>query len=159
MRPLTFQRYAFCAVLAGALLFLGSGQRTLAQLKWERTSVELAPAVGTESADAEFAFSNEGKTPVTILLVKPNCSCTTASVDKKTYAPGEKGKIRAKITFGDREGAHTTLILVLSKTQAYATSGGGNSNGAKPADTVTLKMNVAIPKREAAGKVAEAAKP
>jgi len=41
----------------------------------------------------EFQFTNEGDADLVIESVRTSCGCTTASLDKKIYQPGESGSI------------------------------------------------------------------
>ena len=50
---------------------------------------------------------NEGQTAVTNESLKPSCGCTTAELEKKTYAPGEKGEVRARFDIGQRVGVQS----------------------------------------------------
>jgi len=106
-------------------------QTAHAQLRWERTVIDLHPAEDAQTVEAAFAFTNTGAAPVTILLLKPNCSCTTSTSDKKTYASGEKGTIMAKITLGTLAGQHTKNILVLTDS--------------KTDNQTILKLNLTVP--------------
>ncbi len=75
-----------------------------AALKWERLRADLSPVLNEKSVETEFAFVNEGQVPVTIESIKSSCGCTSAVTGKKTYAPGEKGEVRARFTIGQRRG-------------------------------------------------------
>lgn len=83
-----------------------------AGIEWERKQLEFHPAAGDTEVKAEFNFSNTGKTAVTIESIKPGCDCTTAALDKKTYQPGEKGRITATFIIGERRGIQDKPIRV-----------------------------------------------
>ena len=83
-----------------------------AALKWEQLRANLAPGPKEKSVEARFPFVNEGTTTVKIEAVKSSCGCTTASLDKKTYAPGEKGELRARFDIGQRRGPQLKTISV-----------------------------------------------
>ena len=53
---------------------------------------------------AKFVFRNTSRETIKIDKLKSSCGCTTASVDKKSMAPGEQGCIKAQFDFGTREG-------------------------------------------------------
>ena len=55
---------------------------------------------------------NEGQTVVTIEGLKPSCGCTTAALEKKTYAPGETGVVIARFDIGQRVGVHSKTVAV-----------------------------------------------
>lgn len=66
----------------------------------------------SQEANASFAFTNTGDTPVSITAITSSCGCTTAELEKKTYAPGESGEIVAKFKIGGRQGLQTKTIQV-----------------------------------------------
>lgn len=98
--------------MIGVLLVTADG--LLASLKWE--SVEVSQAVDPASAEAtaSFPFKNDGMASVTITEVKASCGCTTAGLEKKTYAPGESGVIKATLHIGARQGLQSTTIRVMT---------------------------------------------
>jgi hypothetical protein len=59
-----------------------------------------------------FHFKNTGDHPVTITGTRPSCGCTTAALDKKTYAPGESGVIAVVFHSADRIGLQEKYITV-----------------------------------------------
>ena len=77
-------------LLAGAL-----GSTANASLRWENKVVERIAPVGQDLVEVSFAFSNPETHPVTIVHFHPSCGCTTATVEKNTFAPGEKGVLIA----------------------------------------------------------------
>jgi uncharacterized protein DUF1573 len=87
-----------CAVCAG--------------LEWEKTQLEFHPSATDAEVKGDFNFTNTGKEPVTIDAVEPGCGCTTAVLDKKTYAPGEKGRVTATFNIGQRTGEQHKIIRV-----------------------------------------------
>jgi hypothetical protein len=89
-----------------------------AELKWERTWQEFHRAPDDDHLETKFTFRNTGAAPVTIKSVKTSCGCTTAKLDKDTYAPGEKGEVVARFSFGSRLGAHRKLITVRTEDGA-----------------------------------------
>lgn len=81
-------------------------------LHWlEHEIVVEAGPLDTQAVVA-FAFTNTGDEPVTIESIQSSCGCTTAALDKKTYAPGESGSITATFSFGDRVGQQIKRITV-----------------------------------------------
>ena len=83
-----------------------------AALKWEQLRADLAPGPKDKTVEAIFAFVNEGQATVTIESLKSSCGCTTAALDKKIYAPGEKGEVRARFDIGQRRGLQVKTIAV-----------------------------------------------
>ena len=97
------------AFLAALLLLTGRG---FAELKWDKPvqSFQRTPADG--EIEVHFTFRNAGAGPVTIRTLRPSCGCTTAHLEKKTFAPGEAGEVVAHFVFGDRKGPHRKTIEV-----------------------------------------------
>jgi uncharacterized protein (DUF58 family) len=100
------------AALALLLLPIAHSQ---AELKWERPVQEFQRSPEDKFVEARFAFKNVGSAPVTIRNTRTSCGCTTARLDKKTYAPGESGEITAKFTFGSRKGYQRKTVTVYTE--------------------------------------------
>jgi Protein of unknown function (DUF1573) len=102
------------------LLFalLGCASTAFAQLKWDKPWQEFHRPPEDDHLETTFSFRNSGSTPVTIKSVKTSCGCTTAKLDKNTYAPGEKGEVVARFSFGQRKGAHRKLITITTDDDA-----------------------------------------
>jgi hypothetical protein len=81
-------------------------------MNWTHRSVQLRPKPDEARVVATFPFTNAGSEPVTITSLRTSCDCTTASLAKHTYAPGEGGNITATFTVGGRTGPQTKTILV-----------------------------------------------
>jgi hypothetical protein len=85
-----------------------------ADLKWDKPIQEFQRTPAEEAVEAHFTFRNTGQTPVTIKSLRPSCGCTTAKLEKKTYAPGEQGEVLARFVFGSRKGQHRLLVNVVT---------------------------------------------
>jgi hypothetical protein len=83
-----------------------------AELTWERTTFEATVDPDEKEIRTAFAFRNRSDTPITILAVTTDCECTVASLEKKTYSPGEAGAIQVKFTLGERVGVVEKKIQV-----------------------------------------------
>jgi hypothetical protein len=83
-----------------------------ASLSWEKTELELKPAIGAATAVGIFKYENKGDKPVHFNAVRPSCGCTTAALAKNDVAPGEKGEITATFNIGDRTGLQQKTITV-----------------------------------------------
>ena len=97
------------AFLAALLLLTG---RSFAGLQWDKPVQQFQRAPADGEIEVRFAFKNTGAAPVTIRTLRPSCGCTTAHLEKKTYAPGEAGEVVAHFVFGDRRGPHRKTIEV-----------------------------------------------
>jgi len=102
-----------------------------AALTWEKTELELNPALGAPNAVGVFKYENKSDKPVHFKAVKPSCGCTTAALPKNDVAPGEKGEITATFNIGDRIGLQTKTITVET------------DDVQSPTTILTLKANIA----------------
>lgn len=85
-----------------------------AGLTWETLRIaQTAPAGATEVVGL-YRFANTGNSPVTITSLQPTCGCTTATLDKRTYAPGEAGEIKATLHIGNRVGLQEKVIQIVT---------------------------------------------
>jgi Protein of unknown function (DUF1573) len=101
MKTLSFFLFLF--------LFVGSAY---GQLVFEQPEQSFKAKPEEESIIAKYRFTNTGAESVTIENVRTSCGCTTASLKKTEYAPGESGEIEAKFTIGGRSGKQEKAILV-----------------------------------------------
>lgn len=100
------------AMLLLSALFVTVAPSAPAALTWEATVRSPKIALGAEQAVAEFPFRNTGREPVVILNVRASCGCTVPELEKRNYAPGEAGVIKATFNIGDRLGAQHSVIYV-----------------------------------------------
>jgi Protein of unknown function (DUF1573) len=112
------------------LLLLGSVAPIFAQLKWDEPQQKLSVKPGDKAVTATYRFTNESASPVTIVDVRSSCGCTTATLAKRTYAPGESGEIDAKLNFAGHTGHQEKWIYVTT-----------NSSGTEPT-LLTLAVDI-----------------
>lgn len=93
-------------------VLVGWASPAFGQLQWAKPWQEFHRAPDDDHVETKFTFRNAGPQPVTIKSVKTSCGCTTARLEKNTYAPGEKGEVAARFAFGERKGAHRKMITV-----------------------------------------------
>ena len=82
------------------------------ELKFDKPVQEFHRVPADGHVDAHFTFKNTGTDPVTVRRVRTSCGCTTASLPKSTFAPGETGQIDVKFTFGSRKGPTRKIVSV-----------------------------------------------
>jgi hypothetical protein len=92
------------------LLFIGA--RADAQLKWDHPTQAFHRVPEDKEIYAHYSFQNTTAAPVTIKTLRSSCGCTTAHLDKKTYAPNETGEVIIHFTFGDRKGVYRKTVSV-----------------------------------------------
>jgi hypothetical protein len=83
-----------------------------AELRWSDPIQSFQRAPEDREVTATFAFRNAGTAQVTVRSIRTSCGCTTARLDKKSYAPGESGEIKARFVFGGLRGLQRKLITV-----------------------------------------------
>jgi hypothetical protein len=103
LRPLHF---ALCQLLLSAVV--------RADLTWDKPLQRYQRTPAEKEVEAHFAFRNTGQSPVTIKTLRPSCGCTTARLEKKTYAPGEQGEVLTRFIFGGRRGLHHLSVTVFT---------------------------------------------
>lgn len=91
-----------------------------AQLAWEKTRQDFQRSPDDKAIEAHYAFRNAGSAPVTIKSLRSSCGCTTARLEKKTYAPGERGEVVLRFTFGDRKGLYRKVVTVTTDDKSAA---------------------------------------
>jgi hypothetical protein len=90
-----------------------------ADLKFDKTEIELHPTPADKQAVGHFTYQNNGKTPVKFKSVKASCGCTTAQTQKDEVPPGEKGEITATFNIGDRTGTQVKTVTVETDDPAH----------------------------------------
>jgi hypothetical protein len=75
--------------------------------------LEFTPKFEDAKVVAEYTFTNSGKYTVTINATKASCGgCTVAELTKKTYQPGENGKLTVTFKLGSYQGDQHRQILL-----------------------------------------------
>ena len=83
-----------------------------AELKFDKTELELHPTPADKQAIGHFTYLNTGKQPVHFKSVKASCGCTAAQSQKDEVKPGEKGEVTATFNIGDRTGTQVKTVTV-----------------------------------------------
>ena len=93
-----------------------------AELKWKTTSQRFTYEPGKPIFKTEFAFTNTGKSPIRILEVKSGCACcTSASVKKVAFAPGETAAVSVKVNVRGKEVPIIKPVIVQTDDGRYTT--------------------------------------
>lgn len=107
------------ASLIFAAVFAALFAPVQAQLVFDAERVQLKGQFGQEELHAAYPFENKGKATVTVTEVKSGCGCTVPELEKKVYAPGETGVLRAVFTVGQRQGEQRQTITVQTDQGAH----------------------------------------
>jgi hypothetical protein len=99
-------------LLAALPLLLAARSAPGEDLRFDEPDQLFHPAAGDSEVVAHFRFTNRGTAALTITTVRPTCGCTTTTLEKTTYQPGESGEIIAALTIGDLGGMQDKLIQV-----------------------------------------------
>jgi len=84
------------------------------QLSLSATSLDFGKLSTNNRIVREVEFTNTGKKPLEIRSLQGNCSCVSASVDKKSIKPGEKANITVTFDPQDRKGSHQKAVTIYS---------------------------------------------
>lgn len=124
------QRKAFATIalaIAAPLLALAES------LAWNTTTQQFQANFDDQEITANYAFTNTSDHEVVIVETSATCGCTVPTLEKKSYAPGEKGELKAVFTIGSRQGKQRKVITVVTK-------GNGDQE-----ESYELKLEVDIP--------------
>ena len=123
----------FPATVVRSLCFvLLSTSMLQANLVWDALTRETHADFGQEEVAFSFGFKNEGPSPVTIASIDVSCGCTVASLDQRTYAPGERGAIEVVYRPDGQTGPQSKTVTVTTREQ--------------PDRPVTLTLKVDVPR-------------
>ncbi|CAN5689125.1 hypothetical protein BH11VER1_BH11VER1_39110 [soil metagenome] len=92
------------------LLCLTTGSR--AGLVFDADPLLINPKPEDEEIEATFTFTNNGDKPVTVTGLESTCACLEASLDKRVYAPGEKGTGKARFKVSTFVGKHEKFLHI-----------------------------------------------
>lgn len=82
-------------------------------LVWEKSDAQMVvDGPDQPSVRTDFAFRNAGNRPVTVVGWTTSCGCTTAELEKRTYAPGESGKVAVTVATGGHTGKQERFVTV-----------------------------------------------
>jgi hypothetical protein len=98
--------------LALLLALLSLPTLSFAAMRLDGDHVDVRPKPEDETAEVTFTFKNDGDKPVRILHLESQCSCLSATLDKPTYAPGEKGTGRAQFKVSSFVGEQEKTITI-----------------------------------------------
>ncbi len=102
-----------------------------AALEWETTHIQQEAPLGKESMDMVFPFTNRGNSPVTITTVHTSCGCTAPTLEKKDYAPGERGELKIVYSTAGQSGIQERTVTVYTSD--------------KPDQPAMLTLEVVVP--------------
>jgi hypothetical protein len=100
------------------------------EIHWENQKSDVNVTPTDTEAVGLFKFENVGDQQLTIDSVNTSCGCTTAAPSKKSFAPHEKGEIRASMEIGDRLGSQEKAIIVKTNDRQH------------PDSMLTLKVSI-----------------
>lgn len=104
-------------VFTACLLLLAGPLTVRAGLLFEATTLDAKPESGATQLTVRFPFKNNGDQKVTLLSTESDCGCTTATLDKQIFQPGESGVITVNFAIGDRVGPQEKKVRVRASDQ------------------------------------------
>ncbi|PTN08727.1 DUF1573 domain-containing protein [Mangrovibacterium marinum] len=110
-------------VLTLLLFIIGvKAQTSQAKIVFETTEHDFGTFKEAEGPQSyNFAFVNQGATPLILNNVQASCGCTTPEWTKKPIAPGEKGFIKVSYNPANRPGPFNKSITVSSNGEVPRT--------------------------------------
>lgn len=105
------------AFLACVLVVLLSPLSARAGLSFASTALDVKADSGAAQLIVKFPFQNSGRETVTLFSTESDCGCTTATLDKKIFQPGESGAITVNFAIGDRVGPQEKKVRVRASDQ------------------------------------------
>lgn len=106
--PTMIRRYLFLPFL----LLLAIPVAVQGRLVFDNEMVRVSTDFGDRESRGIFTFTNTGTEPVAITNVRTSCGCTTTELAKRDYAPGESGRIEAKLDIAQRQGLQRKTVYV-----------------------------------------------
>ena len=85
-------------------------------LSIDQPSVDLGKIIQYESKSHIFRLHNNSNKPITILSVRPSCTCTSFKISNTVVEPSKDITIQASVNALDRIGSFYTKLLITWKT-------------------------------------------
>jgi hypothetical protein len=89
-----------------------------ASIAFEKTDIDLGKIFDSGPVNMEFKFTNNGPGPLRITNVHASCGCTAAELQKREYAAGESGIIKATFDPKGKSGQQQKTITVDSNDRS-----------------------------------------
>lgn len=78
----------------------------------DQDPLQLHPKPEDEEVESSFTFTNKSGRTVRITGLESSCTCLEASLDKAVYAPGEKGRGRARFKVSSFTGRQEKVLHI-----------------------------------------------
>ena len=119
------------SLILSLLLVLLTPSLCFGELRWAKSEATIQATTSDTQAVAVYEFTNIGPNTVKITSLQSGCGdCSILEMEKKEYAPGEKGKLTAKFIFGQRVGVHQKTLTILTDDPKH------------PRHTLTMKVTI-----------------
>ena len=110
-----------CCLFSTAALQAQSG-RPISMMTFEEAYLDLGKVKKGEKRHFEYTFTNIGKEDIEIDLISA-CECTETDYPAKSFAPGEKGKIKVTFDSSKKDAEETIDIDIFLKNTDPNTGG------------------------------------
>jgi len=84
------------------------------RLKFEKSIHDFGTIKENEKVNADFEFTNTGKSVLNIRSTKANCGCTISKLEKDTLQPGESSTLHITFDASGRRGTQHKAITIFS---------------------------------------------
>lgn len=102
------------------VLFLSLITFTFAEqprMQFKESTIDFGDVESGKVVDVNFEFENTGDSVLIIKNISTSCGCTAAKLEKREYAPGEKGVIPVKFNTKGYNGRVTKTITIATNDQ------------------------------------------
>ena len=86
-------------------------------LKWDKDSHDFGKITEGEKVSHRFTFTNTGKNPLLVTMVKPSCGCTAPKWSQEEVAPGKEGFIDLEFNSAGKSGMQRKNVSVYLNTE------------------------------------------
>jgi hypothetical protein len=104
--------------------------RIYGQLQWASKEIEVRVSATDSQATGIFEFKNVGKSQIKIVSVVSSCGCTTGTLNKYVFEPGDQSEVRETFNLGERTGKQRESVLV------------GSTDSSHPMTVLTLQVDI-----------------
>jgi len=102
-----------CLIFTVLFVSLVIASPSHAAIEWERTSARKEASLDQQAVTADFAFTNRGDQTLKITDLHTSCGCTAGQLAKRTYKPGETGRVRIRYEIApDHRGTYQSSVIV-----------------------------------------------
>jgi hypothetical protein len=109
------RKFIFLGIIGVLFLQLPGAQP---RIRFENNTLQIGVIDEGDFVDLEFAFENVGDETLLIKRIDTSCGCIRSILDKREYAPGEKGILKLIYNSQGRLGRINEQVVVIANSEA-----------------------------------------